>query len=84
MKSKYWPETIASFFIVGLGQILKGEGRKGLLLLLTFYLVLPSLVYLSLMLSAYLFLVTLGLSLLCGIILWAFNLWDALKHETIV
>lgn len=70
-------EMIASFFVVGLGQIIKGEGEKGLKLMLAFYFVLPTAIYLTLMFNAYLFLSTLGIILFSGIILWGFNVWDA-------
>lgn len=84
MKRKHWVAALISFFIVGLGQIVKGEGKKGLLLLLTFYFFLPALIYFTLMINAYLFLFTLGLSIIFGIILWGYNIWDALTHETIL
>jgi len=83
MKSKYWPEALASLMVVGLGQIIKGEGKKGLLLLLLFYFVLPISVYLSLLIHAYLFLVVFSFSLLCAIVVWIYNIWDALTHETL-
>lgn len=70
-------EALASFFIVGLGQIIKGEGDKGLKLMLLFYFVLPTAVYLSLMFNAYLFLTILGSALTGGLILWGYNIWDA-------
>lgn len=77
MKEKHWTEALASFLVVGLGQILKGEGKKGLKLILIFYFVLPALVYLSLLINAYLFLIILGLALIFGIILWGYNVYDA-------
>jgi len=83
MKFKYWPEALASLMVVGLGQIIKGEGKKGLLLLLFFYFVLPILVYLSLLINAYFFFFVFSFSLLCGIITWVYNIWDALTHEAI-
>lgn len=70
-------EALASFFVVGLGQILKGEGNRGLKLMLAFYFVLPAAIYLTLMFNAYLFLSTLGIVLVSGIFLWAFNVFDA-------
>jgi hypothetical protein len=79
-----WPRILASVFVVGLGQIFKGESNKGLKLILAFYFVLPALVYLSLAINAYLFLLVLGGALFSGIILWAFNVWDAAAHETFV
>lgn len=84
MKKRHVREALASFFVVGLGQILKGEGKKGLNLILIFYFALPSAIYLSLMLNAQLFLLIMGISLISGIIIWIYNIWDALTHETIV
>jgi len=84
MKKKYWIEALASFLVVGLGQILKGEGKKGLKLMLIFYFALPAAIYLSLLINAYLFLIILGFALISGIILWGYNIWDALKHEALV
>ena len=64
------------------GQIIKGEGDKGLKMMLIFYFALPSAVYVSLLLNAYLFLLALGTALFSGIILWGYNIWDAFTHET--
>ncbi|MGB9612836.1 MAG: hypothetical protein ACPL4K_01485 [Candidatus Margulisiibacteriota bacterium] len=84
MKNKHWLEAGASFFIVGLGQIIKGEGKKGLIFILIFYFVLPTATYLSLMVNAYFFLLVFSFSLIFGIIFWLYNIWDALKHETVI
>lgn len=84
MTKRYRGEAAASFFIVGLGQLLKGEEKRGLILILFFYFVLPAAIYLSLLISAWLFLLVLGAAVIFGIALWAYNVWDALKHEKIV
>ena len=84
MKYKYKLEALASFLIIGLGQILKGEGKKGLLLILIFYFTLPSLIYLTLLFNAQVFLLVLGISFIFGIMLWIYNILDALTHEAIV
>lgn len=70
--------AVFSALVVGLGQIIKGEGKKGLALLLAIYFVLPAVVYLTLLVNGYLFLYVLGFSLISGIILWAYNIMDAL------
>lgn len=77
LKKKLWRPALASFFIVGFGQLLKGQGKKGLKLLLVFYFALPSLVYLALIISGWLFILVLALALLSAIILWVYNIWDA-------
>jgi asparagine N-glycosylation enzyme membrane subunit Stt3 len=84
MKSKHWPEAVASFFVVGLGQIVKGEGDKGLKMMLVFYLAMPASLYATLLINGYLFLLTMALVIISGIILWAYNVWDAFKHEPLV
>ena len=81
---RYRSEAFASFLVVGLGQIIKGEGKKGLEFLLAFYFVLPVIIYASLLISAYLFLMVLGFALLFEIFLWGYNVWEAYTHEAIV
>lgn len=84
MKKRYRREALASFFIVGLGQIIKGEGDKGLKMVLTFYFALPALIYTSLLINGFLFLMVLGMALIADITLWLYNVRDALIHETII
>lgn len=89
-KKRQIDKAIASFFMVGLGQILKGEGKKGLKLILFFYFALPSLVYVALMLNAYLFILALGIAIVAGFALWTYGIYDALTqqllgtHETFI
>lgn len=71
-------EPLLSVFVVGLGQIVKGETKKGVILLLAFYFFLPALVYLSLFISAFYFIYALGSSVIFGIILWTYSIGDAL------
>ena len=71
-------EPLLSIFVVGLGQIVKGETKKGIILLLTFYFFLPALVYLSLLISAFYFICALGFEMVFGIILWIYSMGDAL------
>ncbi|MFC1511219.1 hypothetical protein ACFL5U_02390 [Candidatus Margulisiibacteriota bacterium] len=78
MKLNYL-EGISSALVVGLGQILKGNSKKGLALLLTFYLALPSTVYLSLVISGKYFLTIFALVIISGIILWLYSIVDALR-----
>jgi len=70
--------AICSVLIVGLGQIIKGQNKKGILLLLVFYFVLPSLVYISLIINGYLFLYVFSFAIISAIILWIYNIGDAL------
>jgi hypothetical protein len=75
---KHWSEALASLLIVGLGQIIKKEGDKGLKMMLYFYLGLPTMIYVSLLINGYLFLLVLFFAFLSGMILWIYNVWDAL------
>jgi hypothetical protein len=74
-------EAISSVFIVGLGQIIKGESKKGLILLLSFYFVIPAIVYIPLMFKSYLFIYLFGLAIISGIILWIYSIGDALLKK---
>lgn len=76
---KYIP-AICSFFIVGLGQIIKGNGKKGLGLLLSFYFAVPMLIYTVLIAgSGRNFLVVLGFSIFALFSLWLYSIIDAVK-----
>ncbi len=68
---------LCSIFIAGSGQIVKGESDQGVMLLLLFYFVLPAIVYTSLMFTGIFFPYILGFSIIFGIILWFYNVWDA-------
>ncbi|OGB87618.1 hypothetical protein A3H38_06525 [candidate division WOR-1 bacterium RIFCSPLOWO2_02_FULL_46_20] len=74
----HYIEASLSLFVVGLGQIIKGEGNKGLLLILTFYLTLPAIVLLSLLLVGNSFPYVLGFVIIFAIILWLYSIADAL------
>ncbi len=80
MREKNWGPAFWSLIVVGLGQIIKGEGKKGLLLILLFYFTLPSLFYLSLMLGDILFLLSFSLVIILEICLWIYSVWDAFKN----
>ena len=84
MKRKYRAEAVLSFLVVGLGQIIKGDGDKGLKMMLIFYLAMPASLYAALLISGYLFLLVLALVIISGSLLWAYNVWDAFKHEPLV
>lgn len=73
----HYVEAILSFFVVGLGQIIKGEGNKGLLLILTFYFTLPAIVLFSLLLVGNIFPYVLGFVIIIAIMLWLYNVADA-------
>jgi hypothetical protein len=74
-------EAIGSILVVGLGQIIKGESKKGLGLMLSFYFVIPAIVYVPLMFKSYLFIYLFGFSIISGIILWVYSVGDALLKK---
>ncbi|MBN3033288.1 MAG: hypothetical protein JW873_04255 [Candidatus Saganbacteria bacterium] len=79
MRKKHRAAAAASFLVVGLGQIIKGDSDKGLKMMLIFYLACPASLYASLLINGYLFLLSLALVIASGLTLWAYNVWDALN-----
>ena len=77
----HYLEAICSVFVVGSGQIIKGKGQKGVILLLFFYFALPAAVYLSLLINAHFFVLVLGLAIIFGIMLWVYSVGDALLKK---
>ena len=69
--------ALLSFFIVGLGQAIKGETEKGLKFMLLFYFALPAVIYFALFISGGLFLVVSGVGIIFAAIFWIYNLIDA-------
>lgn len=82
MKRWNYPAGLCSLLLVGGGQVLKGEWEKGLKILLFFYFFLPATVYLSLSLSGALFLTVLGIAVIAALVIWLYNIFDALTNET--
>jgi TM2 domain-containing membrane protein YozV len=79
MRDLNWGSAFWSVLIIGLGQILKGEGKKGLVLILLFYFTAPMLLFLSLQLGDVIFLTVFSLVVVLEIGLWLYGVWDALK-----
>ena len=71
--------AIFSFFIVGLGQIIKGQSEKGLKFMLLIYFIIPMLLYLFFMIKAELFLLMLGFFTIFYLIFWVYNIMDAYR-----
>jgi hypothetical protein len=74
-------KALCSLFITGLGQIVKGEGKKGLFLMLLFYLALPAIIYLTLLLTGFIFPYLFGFIVIFAIILWGYSIFDALMDR---
>jgi len=79
-KKKYFIEALSSVIFVGLGQLIKGEGKKGLLYILFFYLTIPAAVYVALTINSWLFLLVLPCAIIAEIIIWGYNIFDAYCH----
>jgi hypothetical protein len=77
-KDLHITEGICSALVVGLGQIIKGNSQKGILLMLFFYFVLPALVYSTLLINIHLFLFAFGFAVISGIITWMYAVGEAL------
>ena len=75
-QAKLFP-ALLSFFIVGLGQTIKGETEKGVKFMLLFYFALPAVVYLALFISGALFLIVSGIGIIFAVIFWIYNIIDA-------
>lgn len=77
----YFIEAICSIPVAGLGQIVKGENKKGIIILLAFYFFLPALFYCSLLFNNNFPVFALGFALIFGIIIWSYSIFDALLKK---
>ena len=79
MSKEYHPfAAIFSVFFVGIGQIIKGDSKKGLKWILFFYLFIPATIYVSFVINAYLFIFVFGISMMILPVFWLYNVIDAL------
>ena len=76
-KNKYYLPALLSFFVIGLGQLVKGDSRKALLWFLLFYIFIPGLLYASLMLHAYAFILIACAAVIVYPVFWLYNVLDA-------
>ena len=67
--------------MAGLGQVIKGEAGKGIKLMLWFYLGFPMIIFGSLLLNAYLFLVVFAGFVVLYPVIWVFNIIDAYTKQ---
>ena len=77
MKHHYL-EGFCSIFVVGLGQIVKGDNQKGLKMLLVFYFFLPTIIYVSLLFSSPYMVYAFGGAMVLALVLWTYSIGDAL------
>ena len=80
-RNKYIIPAIASTFIAGLGQVIKGEGKKGLKIMLWLYLGLPFLAILSMIINSFLFLIVTAIIIIVYPIIWIYNIVDAFTYQ---
>lgn len=81
MKKLHYLEALSSALVVGLGQIIRGETNKGLLLLLTFYFALPAVTYSAFLIKGYLSLYIWAVAVIIGIIIWIYSVGEALLKK---
>jgi len=66
-----------SALVAGLGQIMKGDAKKGLKIMVWFYLGFPILIYGALLLNAYVFLLIFAAFVVIYPVVWVMNIIDA-------
>jgi uncharacterized membrane-anchored protein YitT (DUF2179 family) len=80
-REKYLASAIFSALVAGLGQIVKGEAKKGLKIMIWFYMGMPMLIMATFLLNPYLFLVTLAAFVVIYPAFWAYNIMDAYSKQ---
>lgn len=80
-RKKYYVPAILSALVAGLGQIIKGDAKKGLKIMLWFYLGFPIIIYGALLLNAYLFLIIFAIFVVLYPLIWISNIMDAYSSQ---
>ena len=80
-RKKYRFPAVASAAVAGLGQLIKGDGVKGLKIMLWFYLGFPIMIFGSLLLNAYLFLAIFAIFVVLYPVIWGLNILDAYSTQ---
>jgi len=80
-RKKYHVPAFVSAIVAGLGQIFKGDAKKGLKIMLWFYLGFPIIIFGSLLLNAYLFLIVFAVFVILYPVVWALNIFDAYSTQ---
>jgi len=80
-RKKYYIPAAASAVVAGLGQVIKGDAGKGLKIMLWLYLGFPMMIYGSLLLNAYFFLVVFAVFVVLYPLIWALNIFDAYSSQ---
>ena len=80
-RKKYYVPAFVSAAVAGLGQVFKGDAKKGLKIMLWFYLGFPIIIFGSLLLNAYLFLMVFAVFVVLYPVVWALNIFDAYSTQ---
>jgi len=80
-RKKYQGPALASAVIAGFGQVMKGDAKKGLKIMLWFYMGLPIFLYGSLLLNPYLFLLIFAVMVIFYPVFWVLNIMDAYSAQ---
>jgi len=72
---------VFSALVAGLGQAVKGDAKKGLKIMLWFYMGFPIIIYGSLLLNAYIFLLIFATFIIIYPIIWVLNILDAYSTQ---
>ena len=80
-RKKYAAAAVFSFFIAGFGQIMKGDNKKGLKIMLWFYMGLPAIIVGTFLLNPYVFLMVLAVLVIFYPVFWIMNVIDAYSAQ---
>lgn len=80
-RKRYVMPAILSFFVAGLGQIVKGNGRRGVRIMIWFYMGMPVLILGAFLLHPLIFLVTLAGAVVLYPLIWLYNISDAYSSQ---
>lgn len=80
-RKKYRVPALMSLLVAGLGQVVKGDAKKGLKIMLWFYLGFPILIYGALLFNVYVFLLVFAGFVIIYPAFWILNIMDAYSSQ---
>jgi TM2 domain-containing membrane protein YozV len=81
VRKKYTAAAVLSFFIAGFGQVMKGDNKKGLKIMLWFYMGLPAIIVGTFLLNPYVFLMVMAVLVIFYPVFWIMNIIDAYSAQ---
>lgn len=81
VRKKYLAPAIFSAAVAGLGQIMKGDNKKGLKIMLWFYMGFPVMIVGSFLLNPYIFLMVFAGAVVLYPLFWIMNIIDAYSAQ---